>query len=154
MKRFLLLSIIIIGQLIAIAQERPKFDPRRFETDLEQYVVTQAGLSPQEAAKFLPAYKELRCKQRALFMKMDNYRHVDFSNEKQCEKAICDMDEIDLNMKELQHRYHVKFLRILPASKVLKVIRAEERFHRTAFRKAASQERNNHKRLQNIPRHK
>jgi hypothetical protein len=61
-----------------------------------------------------------------LFMKMDNYRHVDFCNNKQCENAIRSLDEIDIQMKELQQRYHVKFMNILPASKVLKVIRAEE----------------------------
>lgn len=142
MKRLFLVAIILISQLAVFAVERPKFDPRRFEADLEQFVTTEAGLSPQEAAKFFPIYKEMRSKQRALFMKMDTYRHVDFSDDKQCEKAIFDLDDIDFKMKDLQHRYHVKFLKVLPASKVLKVIRAEERFHRSAFRKAAGQTNN------------
>ena len=87
----------------------------------------------------------MRKKQRMLFMKMDNYRHVDFCNNKQCENAIRSLDEIDIQMKELQQRYHVKFMNILPASKVLKVIRAEEKFHRRAFRKAARAGHNGNK---------
>lgn len=145
MRRLILFALMLMLQLSAMAQSRPKFDPARFEADLEQYVTTEAGLSAKEAAAFFPIYKEMRKKQRMLFMKMDKYRHVDFCDNKQCENAIRSLDEIDIQMKELQQRYHVKFMNILPASKVLKVIRAEERFHRRAFRKAAGAGHNGNK---------
>lgn len=36
-------------------------------------------------------------------------------------------------MKELQQKYHRKFMKILSPSKVYMVIRAEEKFHRQLF---------------------
>lgn len=139
MKKLLFVVVVLVSQLAAIAQERPKFDPRRFEAELEQFVSTEAGLSPQEAADFFPVYREMRCKQRTLFMKLDEYRHIDYRDNKLCEKAIRDQDEIDAQIKELQRMYHLKFMKILPAGKVLKILRAEDRFHRKAFRKAATE---------------
>ena len=38
-------------------------------------------------------------------------------------------------MKQLQQEYHSRFLYILPASKVLRILKAEEQFHRQAFKK-------------------
>ena len=136
MRRLILFALMLMLQLSAMAQSRQKFNPARFEADLEQYVTTEAGLSAKDAAAFFPIYKEMR---------KGKYRHVDFCNNKQCENAIRSLDEIDIQMKELQQRYHVKFMNILPASKVLKVIRAEEKFHRRAFRKAAGAGHNGNK---------
>ena len=79
----------------------------------------------------------MRTKQKALFNQMRRYRKAELNSEKACEEAIKLQDRLDVEMKDLQQAYHQKFLKILPASKVLKVIKAEERFHRQAFKRAA-----------------
>jgi len=56
------------SQLTREAQNQWLLD--QFEADLEQFVTTEAGLSPQEAAVFFPVYKEMQQKQRVLFGKM------------------------------------------------------------------------------------
>ena len=38
-------------------------------------------------------------------------------------------------MKKLQQTYHNKFMKILPAGKVMEIIKAEDQFHRNAFRR-------------------
>ena len=43
--------------------------------------------------------------------------------------------KVDLEMKELQLEYHKKFCKVLPAGVVLKIIRADEKFHRQAFQR-------------------
>ena len=130
--------LMVVGTLSMTAQnqteneKRQKFDPAKFETQLEQFITKHADLSQQEAAAFFPLYREMRSKQRGYFEEMRKFRHVDTSDDKKCREAI---DKNDLEMKEIQKDYHGKFLKVLPANKVLKVIKAEEKFHRNAFQR-------------------
>lgn len=111
------------------------FDPKRFEAELEQYIVTKAGLTPKESAKFFPLYRKMGKKMRMLFDEMRRYHHVNPKDNDACAEAIRRQDEIDIELKQLQQEYHAKFMIILPASKVLSIIKAEGDFHRQAFRK-------------------
>ena len=43
-------------------------------------------------------------------------------------------------MKKLQQDYHNKFMKVLPASKVFRIIQAEENFHRQMFKRAAKRD--------------
>lgn len=135
MKRLLFIFAVILGTLQVWGQEQRGFNPQRFEAEMEQFIVTEAGLSPQEAAAFFPVYKEMQGKQRMLFNKMRRYRHIDTRDNAASLEAIKNMDSIDLQMKKLQQKYHLKFCDVLPAGKVLLVIKAEEKFHRQAFKK-------------------
>lgn len=126
---------MILGTLQISGQDQPRFNPEQFEADMEQFIVQEAGLSPQEASEFFPVYKELQKSQRLLFNKMRRYRHIDTRDDKASLEAIRNMDAIDVQIKKLQQQYHLKFCKILPAGKVMKIIRAEEKFHRQAFRK-------------------
>jgi hypothetical protein len=132
----LLLIIMTIGCLQVSAQA-PKFYPARFEADMEQFITTFAGLSPQEASLFFPLYKEHQKKQRVLFDQMRRNRHLDLNDDKACAEAIQQQDQLDIQIKELQQQYHKKFMKVLPAAKVFKILRAEEVFHRQAFKRVA-----------------
>ena len=44
-------------------------------------------------------------------------------------------------MKEIQAQYHKKFLHVMPASKLYDVLKAEENFHRQAFKRVAHRRR-------------
>ena len=144
-KTGILALLFFLCTTLACAQKRPKFDPQLFEADLEQFIATEAGLTAQQAAAFFPVYKEMRDKQRVLFGRMGQYRHVDTSDDDACAKAIRELDDCEMQIKQLQHQYHLKFMEILPAAKVLKAIRAEERFHRQAFKNAAEHRPGNQK---------
>lgn len=142
-----LLSVVLISMcsLVGLAQsnkKRPPFDPKRFEADLEQYITVNAKLTPREAAKFFPVYRQMMRKMRAHFDEMRRYRFVNPSDERACAEAIRRQDELDIDMKQLQQEYHTKFMYILPASKVLSIIKAEEQFHRQAFRRAGNHKKN------------
>ena len=114
------------------------FNPDKFQADLEQFIVQHAGLTSAQSAKFLPLYREMQTKQRQLFNEMRQLRKVDRNNDKACAEAIEQMDNIDLRIKKLQKLYHGKFMAVLPAGKVMDIMRAEDKFHRQAFRKAAN----------------
>lgn len=132
------ISFILIAWfcLINASAQPPQFNPKQFEADLEQFITVNAGLTPQEAARFFPLFREMQDKQRLLFGKMRSYRHVDTNDDQASLKAIRECDNIDLQMKKIQQTYHIKFCKVLPAGKVLKIIHADEKFHRQAFKKA------------------
>ena len=80
--------------------------------------------------------KESRKKQRYILDKNRFMRHIDFNDDKECAEAIRNNDANDIELKKCQREYHEKFMKILPASKVFRIIRSEDKFHRRVFRKA------------------
>ena len=134
-KRFFLILLVALLSLPLQAHDRPKFDPARFQAELEQFITIEAGLNPRQASVFFPLYREMQKKQRMLFNKMRCYQHVDTRDQKAAEKAIKECDLIDLQMKQLQQEYHKKFCKVLPAGVVWNIIRADEKFHRQAFQR-------------------
>lgn len=135
-KLFFVFLFMVISLLPAFSQKKHGFDPKRFEADLEQYITTQATLSPREAARFFPVYREYQEKMRALFTEQRHCRLIDINNDAACIEALRKQDDIDIEMKKLQHKYHQRFVKILSPSKVFKIIMAEDRFHRKAFERA------------------
>lgn len=116
-------------------RKRPPFNPAKFEADLEQFITVNACLSPSQAASFFPVYRQMMKKQRALFDEMRRLRMINPKDNEACEEAIRKQDELDIQIKQLQQEYHGRFLMMLPANKVLSIIKAEEKFHRQIFKK-------------------
>ena len=137
MKKITILFAVVLCSTMLFAQQPGKFDPRKFQADMEQFITTEAGLTPQEAQHFFPMYREMMQKQRLLFDQMRRNRQIDVNDEAACLKSIKKADEIDLEIKQLQQNYHQKFMQVLSATKLFRVMRAEEKFHRQAFRNAA-----------------
>ena len=142
MKRIICLFVVALVCITISAQNKNKFDPAKFESDLESFIISQAGLNQEESAKFLPVWREMRKKQLETMKSGKDYRRIDFSDEKKCAEAIRQHDEKDIKLKELQRTYHNKFLKVLPAGKVMRVIRAEDRFHKQAFKRVVDRQRN------------
>lgn len=135
---FLLTLVAFTAQAQNDGQRRHKtFDPVKFEAEMEQFITTNAGLTQQESTKFFPLYREMRKKMMENFDREKQARKMDWNDEKTCEEAIRRHDQNDIRMKELQKVYHEKFLEVLPATKVLRVIRAEDKFHRQTMKRMA-----------------
>ena len=129
-----MLAVTIIAQ---DQQPAPKkFSPERFQAELEQYITKHACLTPKEAAKFFPIYKEMQAKQRCIFECQRQLDKMKPTDEKGCEAAIRQRDEYDLELKRIQQTYHNKFLSVLSASKLYDVLKAENGFHRQMLRNA------------------
>lgn len=129
-KWYIIICLFCAFSYVGTAQEQPRFSPEKFDADLQQFIVQEAKLTPQESAKFFPVYKEMQGKQRALYDRMRQMGKIKPQDERGCQKVVRERDEIDVELKRLQQTYHNKFLDILPASKVYDVIKAEDRFHR------------------------
>lgn len=131
----MILMLCTFGVANGQHRKRPPFNPAKFEADLEQFITVNACLSPSQAASFFPIYRQMMKKQRALFDEMRRLRMINPKDNEACEEAIRKQDELDIQIKQLQQEYHGRFLMMLPANKVLSIIKAEEKFHRQIFRK-------------------
>jgi len=137
LKNLYIIALMLLCATNAAAQGKRTFDPMRFEMELEQFIATDACLSPEDASVFFPVYREMRKKLRTYFGSDRNYRHIDPTDDKICAEAIRFRDRNDVEMKHLQQDYHEKFMRLLPASKVYRIIQAEDKFHRRTFENVA-----------------
>ena len=135
--------MVVLG---AKAEEQQKFSPEKFQADLEQFITNEAGLTSEEAAKFFPLYREMQQKQRAVFGKMRQEGRVKPTDDASCKRLVQKRDEVELELKKIQQIYHNKFFTVLSPSKVFDVLRAEEKFHRQAFRNMGQSFRQNHTR--------
>lgn len=136
MKKMFLLSIILMmASMMSNAHPECKFDPHRYHSALRQYIITEARLTQKEAVMFFPLYDEMRKKQRTIYHKLSTYRKQKPNTEKGCRDAIHAHDRNEIEMKKIQQAYHNKFLKVISASKLYDVIRAEEMFNRNAFKK-------------------
>ena len=131
----MILMLCTFGVANGQHRKRPPFNPAKFEADLEQFITVNACLSPSQAASFFPVYRQMMKKQRALFDEMRRLRMINPKDNEACEEVIRKQDELDIQIKQLQQEYHGRFLMMLPANKVLSIIKAEEKFHRQIFKK-------------------
>lgn len=111
-----------------------KFDPEKYQRDLEAFIAKEARLTQQEAQAFFPILRELQAKQRAIYMRQHKLSKEMFTNNKVAAEAIREHDNQEIEIKKLQQNYHNRFLKVIPATKVLICIHAEERFNRNMMK--------------------
>ena len=112
-----------------------RLSKERFMAELEKFVAAEAELTPQECGKLFPIMREMYSKQRVYFDKMKNKNMKQPQTEAECREAVKMRDKIDLDIKKLQQTYHNKMLEAVSPCKVMKVIFAEDRFHRRMLKK-------------------
>lgn len=141
--RILLLFILLLSLCdITYAEKPQKFNPAQFQRDLEQFITEEALLTPSEASVFFPVYREMRNRLWTYICEDRRLCFVDTSNDKACAEAIKRRDAIDIEMKTIQQQYHLRFMALLPASKVFKILRAEDKFHRRLFKTGERNKKN------------
>ena len=125
MKKTTILLLLIVAAVQVSAQR--KFDPARFRADLHRYITVEAALTQAEAEKFLHRASHAFFRQNA-------------NSDAACRSLIVQRDKAELQMKVIEKKYHEKFLQVLPPMKVYKILYAEAKFHRQAFKKAAQKD--------------
>lgn len=129
MKKLLFIILMFLSAIsINAEQENKKFNPQQFRKNQEAFIIKDAQLTQQEAAAFFPLFREQQDKQRALFNQQMKLAHKRPSSDKEAAKIIDQMDQIELKITKLKSQYHVKFCRAIPAMKVMRCIKAEEKF--------------------------
>lgn len=139
-KNILLLAVMIMASMTSCAQHRKKFDPNQFKSDLHAYIIKEAELTSQEQNKFFPVYDEMMDKQRDVFDTLRKLRHQKNVTDAQAKQIILRSDLLQSRLKQIERNYHSRMMRIIPASKLLRVFRAERRFHRQTLMKFAKKD--------------
>lgn len=134
---FLIAFLLTILTCVNAQNRRHQFNPGEFDRQLEQFIIREAQLSPTQASAFFKEYNEMNKQTRRLFNKQKDIRHNKPQSEEACKKAIRDFDNNDIQIKQIQKRYHERFIRLLGASKTYDVMKAEQKFLRQSFRRAA-----------------
>ncbi len=132
----LFMALLVCSSTVA-QRHRGRLTPERFQAELEQYITSKAGLTPSEASRFFPVYSEMMKKHRALHEKIKSLKRIKPVSEIECKKNIQSRDKLEIEIRQLQKTYHAKFMQMLPASKVYDILKAEDQFHRQAFRRMA-----------------
>lgn len=130
-----LLAAISLNGLAQYKNDGQRFSKEEFVRQLEQYVAHEAQLTSKEQAEFFPIFREMHLKMRKVFDAMKKIDSTCPSNDKACANSIRQKDKMDIELKRIQQQYHNKFLDILPACKVMKAIKAEDKFHRNMLKR-------------------
>lgn len=134
---FLLLSVIVAAQ----KTNHPRFDRKAYEKEQHQFVIREAKLTSEEAKTFFAIYDEMRAKERQLFKQMHKHKKQRPATEEECRKAIIERDKLDIARKQLQQKYHLRMLKVLPASKVMEALHQSEKFDQMKFRQMSRSHR-------------
>ena len=131
-------AIIFIMQLLMVvsvsAQGPQKFSPEKFDADMEKFVTEQAKLTPQEAEKFFPLFREMHQKQRSVYHKIRQATKQKPADDKACAATLKECDKLNIELREIEQSYHQKMMKAISAQKVYDAIIAESQFHRHTMR--------------------
>ena len=110
-----------------------------FRTKQKAYIIEQAKLTKEEAAKFFPVYFELQDKKKALNDKAWGLLRKgkdDKTTEAQYAEILKGVYDARSASDKLERDYYEKFKKILSNKKIYMVQKAEMRFHRELLKSA------------------
>ena len=118
------------------------FDPNKHFQRLRDFIIKEAHLTTEEANKFFPIFKETRDQERKIHQsigkKIRASQQKDLS-EKECEKLLTEIQQLSLEEAKLKNANMKKWRKVLSASKILKILKAEGDFNRKTFREFSKQ---------------
>lgn len=147
----LLISLFSLFCPQAFSQERHgkphehKFQPKEFVKDMEAFIVCEANLTPEEATAFFPLFHQLKRGQRELqkqIVKLSKSIENQNLSEQQCEEILEKITQCHVKLEELQVNALSEWRKLLPASKVLKVILADHKFGKKVYREMMQKRKN------------
>ena len=141
MKYIRIILLLCVFFSVSLLHAQGKIDFNRIKAESHSFMTKEAGLTAQEAARFFPIYDEMREKQRGYFDRLRAIHHSKPSSEHEASKMIEQADAYEIQLKQIEQRYHKEMLKVIPATKLLQVLGAERRFHRQTFKRMAGKKR-------------
>ena len=141
MKNYKLLTVALFFISIAtFAQDGPI--KQRFKEKKEQikalkvaYITSELDLTPDEAAKFWPLYnafedkqQEIRKQKMKAFIDRKDDNSLDKLTEKEATTMLNQMESTEDELYQLKKKFISNLKSVLPATKILKLKKAEEEF--------------------------
>lgn len=141
MKKYIFILItLFITSLTSFAQDGPLRE--RFKQKKEQvkslkvaFITNELNLTPEEAAKFWPLYnafedkqQEIRKQKMKAFMDRKDDNSIDKLSEKEAATMLSQMESTEEELYQLKKKFIANLKGVLPATKILKLKKAEEEF--------------------------
>ncbi|MBO5180326.1 MAG: hypothetical protein J6B92_00300 [Paraprevotella sp.] len=145
-KRFLGLILWMTLSLSALQaqQQKKRFSPEEFKAKLEQCITRKASLTPEEAKAFFPIFHEMRTKQRELMEGIRKLKRQDMpadAKDKDYASVVSEINKKKIESAKLEADYYNKLCKAVPAQKVYKAMKAEDRFHRDMLQRGNNKNR-------------
>ena len=121
-----------------------KFSPEQFRMQCELFVAREAKLTQSEAQRLFPMYTQMREEQRKLNDEQHRLRREagkDEISDKRSLEILNRLNELSHKAVQIEIDYDKKMLKIVSASKLLRVKQAEQRFHRKMLDRIANDRR-------------
>lgn len=147
MKRFVILLFISLFALLPImAQqhegERPRFSPELFKARMESYIREKAGLNQEECDKLFPLYHEMHQKQKEIYEQIHKLKKSQYNQQtSNATKTITEIMELKVKLTKIEQTYYTKMCKTVSGEKVLKVMHAEDTFHREMLKLSNNERR-------------
>jgi hypothetical protein len=136
MKKWIMMLML---PFTVLAQEEPARDPRarqRIEAARIAFITERLGLTPEEAEKFWPVYREFYQKRIELRQQLEQARKNQNNNAtEEQQKRLLEM-ELQVRQRELdlEKEYSGRLLQTIPPQKLLTLRQAENEFREMVLR--------------------
>lgn len=114
-------------------KDRPRFSPEEFQKKETAYITAKAELTKAEATAFFPLFYKMKDQQRKLSFKNDKLMRSAWRKKLSNAESLRILEAIGENEEDildLEEDYRKRFLKIVGASKLLKIKVAEKVFER------------------------
>ena len=161
-KGLLTFILVFATATASVAQEqtatrRRQFSPEEFQAKQREYITAKAELTQQEAEAFFPLFFELQKKK----FELERNARKDISgnkgkkmSEEQCSKFVNGMADLKIEIAKLEKEYTGKYLKVIPACRLMRIQHAEMSFQRDLMKKMMrnrDKDRDRNKNKKNIP---
>lgn len=137
MKKIIVLLIIGFVSFSSFAQKHRKMDDlgEKYQAQKVAYITNALELTSEESAAFWPIYNEHEKKKNELHNEMRDFRssilqNQDDLSDDEANEALAKIQSYMNAMQDMEIEYQNKFLEVIPAKKVLFLMKAEKDFRR------------------------
>lgn len=158
MKRLFVITVLLISSGLLLAQDEPdqvQRDPKaveKIQALRTAYISDKLGLTPEQAEKFWPVYREFTQERSKLRQELkDAQRNTDPNNsDPKSQQALVDLG-LEVKQKELnlEKDYSGRLLKVITAQQVLSLRKAETDFRELVINQL-QQRRLNQQRRENF----
>ena len=121
------------------------FNPQEYKQKVRDFIIREAKLSPQQANIVFPIFFEVKDMQRDLSHKIGKAcarATTEHLSERDCERILTEVKRLQRQIADLEQSLYDRLRQKgIPASKVLAIKMADEKFRRTTFRDATQRPR-------------
>ena len=139
-KALFTIAIALLATTASVAQEherrmerKPPFSPEEFQAKQREFITRKAELTAEEADAFFPIFFELQKKKFEIehnARKETRKPRGEKMTEEECREYVYKMADTKIEIAKLEREYTDKYLGVISACKLRKVLHAEGAFQR------------------------